>query len=159
MLFKTKPLVITVQLWIVGKTELYGTTHNHIDRDVPVCLCHNTPIDAAGSMTGRCAMILNGFFHDLYLVCREPTAKPTVLGKDAATRDVMDSTRTRHPYVVIGGNGIYHVKVSTCLMGQVKGTPNDTGDMLQVMGTVKLCILRQDLGLHKLYQVKAWMSY
>ncbi len=69
VLFETKPLVITVQLRIVGKTELYGTTHNHIDRDVPVCLCHNTPIDAAGSMTGRCAMILNGFFHDLYLVC------------------------------------------------------------------------------------------
>ena len=72
---------------------------------------------------------------------------------------MMDGTRPRHTNIVIGRNGIDHIGICPRLMSQLKGTTYDTSNVLHVVGTVKLCILRQYLCLNELYQIKTWMSY
>jgi hypothetical protein len=56
---------------------------------------------------------------------------------------------------VIGGDGIDHIDVGTGGLHQVNGTADDTGDVLQIVGTVKLGVLGEYLGLDELHQIKA----
>jgi hypothetical protein len=66
---------------------------------------------------------------------------------------MMDGTWPCQSQVVVGGNGIDHIDVGTCLLSQLQRTSDDTRDMLHVMGTVELLILRQYLRLDKLDEI------
>ena len=67
----------------------------------------------------------------------------------------MAGTWPRHAQVVIGGNGVDHVGISTCSANKFERTANDTGNVFQVVSTVKLSVPRQYLGLYELYEVEA----
>ena len=41
---------------------------------------------------------------------------------------------------------------------QFEGVANDAGDVFHVVGTVELCVLRQDICFNKFHQIEVWMT-
>ena len=68
---------------------------------------------------------------------------------------MMNSPRSRHTEVVIGGNHIHHIQVGAHLHSQVHGTTYHSHHMFHVVSLVELCIPWQNLTFHKLHQVEA----
>ena len=98
-------------------------------------------------------MVFYGFLHQSNLFWREPTFKSGIGHQNLATGNMVDGTRTGKSQIVIGGNGVNHVDVSSSLLSQLQRTANNPRDVLRVMGTVKLLILGQYLRLDKLDKI------
>ena len=61
-----------IQLGIVGESILKCAGDNDIDVDIPVGFCHDTSIDAAWFMGGRCTMVFHCLSHRFNLLWGEP---------------------------------------------------------------------------------------
>jgi len=155
VLVETLPMLLIVKFGVVGKAELNGTAENDLSHDVAVGFGNNLPIERTRCVAGRCAVVFYRFLHDFDLFCRKPALQSGVGSQYLTAGKVVDGTGPRHAEVVIGGNNIDHIDIGTCGTHQVQGVTDDTGDVLQIVGTVELGVLRQDVRLDKLHQIKA----
>ena len=155
MLAEALPLVLVVELGVVGQSEVDGAAEDGVDVDVAIGLGNNLAVERAGRLAGGGPVVLDSLTHNLNLFSREPALQSGVGRQNLAARDVVDGTGTGHAEVVVGGNAIDHVDVGTGDAHQVEGIADDTRDVLQVVGTVKLGVLGQYLGLNEFDEVEA----
>ena len=154
MLLHPQPLSLAVKPGIVGQPELHRAPYHRLGLKTAVGLSHNLAVDAARLAAGAGTVVLHRLLHYLYLLIGEPAPQTHVGSENPAARDMVDGTRPRQSQVVIGGNDIHHVDVGTRGAHQVNGTAYHRHHMTQSVRLVEVGVLRQDVLLHKLYQIK-----
>lgn len=89
VLVEAQPLMLVVELGIVGQSEVNGTNEDHLGDDVAVGLGDDLSVERARGVAGRGAVILDGLLHDLYLFGREPALQPGVCSQNLSARQVV----------------------------------------------------------------------
>ena len=94
-------LAFSVQPWLMLHAVLQGAAHDGLTIDDAVGLGDNAPIDGAGLMAARGAVILGSVGDSVDLVIAEPLAQPHVLAHDAGTVGVVMLTPIHQPQVMV----------------------------------------------------------
>ena len=90
-------------------------------------------------------MILYSLAHGNYLFGGKPLSQRRVACHYLARHDVMSLTTFAQAYVVIGGNGVYHVGIDIILRCESHTALDNIGRMCKVVSFVKGLVARYDV--------------
>ena len=143
--YHTLEMLIRTERRIVVEAKLNGAAYDGVGIDETVCLCHNTPIDAAGLVVGGCTMVFCSIGHDVYLVLRKPLPQIHVSANNPGRHLMMMLTAFAKARIVVGGNGIHHIDVNFQLLCQLHTLPYHHQNMVALVGFVETVIPRYDV--------------
>ena len=124
---------------------LEGAAEDGLGVNLPVSLCHDSPVDSARRAFGTRAMVLYGIAHGEELLLSEPFAEVGVRHEDFARMDMVELAVHGETEVVVGGNGVRHVFVGMVFVRQFDTLGNDALRVVTLMSAVEGVVAREDV--------------
>ena len=148
---------LAVECGAVGQTVLHRTAEHGRGVDAAVGFGDDASVDRAGSMVGRGPVVLDGVAHDGQLLCVEPATQLRVGEQDFARMDVVQFPAAGQPRVVIGSDGVDHVRIDVVMPRQIETLGDDRADVVRAVRRVEGFVTGDDLRFDMVFQLFGWL--